>query len=351
MESANREEAERALDKAKNAFKNGDVNSAYKFALKSLKLCSTKEGKDFLDRIEKNKGKDNDNSHGTSHKKKISSDNSGEKLQSDDDMNNSSKHDYTPEQVEAVQRILACKNYYEILGVGRDVTDSELKRQYKQLALVLHPDKNRAPQSDEAFKAVSKAYATLSDPTQRNHYDRFGEDGLQSFSSGVSPNSPDDYLRFVFTDFFDDEDFFSNRNVFVNNRRSRRHFYAHHRPHRQQGGDSFLHICQILPILLIILVSIFSSLISSILAPPPVFSLRQSSDFSVRRIVPNYDISYYVKPSFDAKDLRSVEQNVMDLYIWELREQCQSDRSWGVGSGSRACKKLRELHNRKQKFR
>ena len=59
---------------------------------------------DFLDRIEKNKGKDNDNSHGTSHKKKISSDNSGEKLQSDDDMNNSSKHDYTPEQVEAVQR-------------------------------------------------------------------------------------------------------------------------------------------------------------------------------------------------------------------------------------------------------
>ena len=45
MESANREEAERALDKAKNAFKNGDVNSAYKFALKSLKLCSTKEGK------------------------------------------------------------------------------------------------------------------------------------------------------------------------------------------------------------------------------------------------------------------------------------------------------------------
>ena len=50
--------------------------------------------------------------------------------------------------------ILACKNYYEILGVGRDVTDSELKRQYKQLALVLHPDKNRAPQSDEAFKGL-----------------------------------------------------------------------------------------------------------------------------------------------------------------------------------------------------
>ena len=116
MESANREEAERALDKAKKAFKNGDIDSAYKFVLKSLKLCSTQEGKglfinlfyvlplhnlsDLLVHFEKNKGKVNN--HETCHKK-ISSDNkSGEKLQSDDV--SGCKHDYTPEQVEAVQR-------------------------------------------------------------------------------------------------------------------------------------------------------------------------------------------------------------------------------------------------------
>lgn len=49
-------------------------------------------------------------------------------------------------------RVLSCNDYYDILGVARDATDSELKKQYKRLALTLHPDKNRAPQSDEAFK-------------------------------------------------------------------------------------------------------------------------------------------------------------------------------------------------------
>lgn len=49
------------------------------------------------------------------------------------------------------------------------------------------------------FIAISKAYATLSDPTRRNHYDRFGEDGLHAFPAAAwAPDSPDDYLRFVF---------------------------------------------------------------------------------------------------------------------------------------------------------
>lgn len=54
--------------------------------------------------------------------------------------------------------------------------------------------------------AVSKAYATLSDPTRRNDYDRFGEDGLHAFPATASPDSPDDYLRFVFSN---REDFFN----------------------------------------------------------------------------------------------------------------------------------------------
>lgn len=50
--------------------------------------------------------------------------------------------------------MLACQNYYDVLGVSRDASDVELKKQYKQFALLLHPDKNRAPQSDDAFKGV-----------------------------------------------------------------------------------------------------------------------------------------------------------------------------------------------------
>lgn len=51
-------------------------------------------------------------------------------------------------------RVLNCGDFYEVLEVSRDVTDSELKKQYKRLALILHPDKNRAPQSDDAFKGI-----------------------------------------------------------------------------------------------------------------------------------------------------------------------------------------------------
>jgi preprotein translocase subunit Sec63 len=51
-------------------------------------------------------------------------------------------------------RIKKCKDYYEILGVDKDATDSDIRKAYKKLALQLHPDKNKCSGAAEAFKGL-----------------------------------------------------------------------------------------------------------------------------------------------------------------------------------------------------
>ena len=57
--------------------------------------------------------------------------------------------------------------HYNVLGVSPTANENDLKKAYRKLALKLHPDKNSAPEADEAFKLVGLAYATLSDPRKR----------------------------------------------------------------------------------------------------------------------------------------------------------------------------------------
>lgn len=51
-------------------------------------------------------------------------------------------------------RVNKCKDFYEVLNIKKDATDTDIKKAYKKLALVLHPDKNHAPGAAEAFKST-----------------------------------------------------------------------------------------------------------------------------------------------------------------------------------------------------
>ena len=64
------------------------------------------------------------------------------------------------------------KDYYQVLGVSKDVSVKDLKKAYRKLARQYHPDQNPGDKAaEEKFKSIGEAYAVLSDPQQRKQYD------------------------------------------------------------------------------------------------------------------------------------------------------------------------------------
>ena len=92
------------------------------------------------------------------------------------------------------------RDYYEVLGVQRNVSEEEVKRAYRKLAVKFHPDKNPDdPHAEEKFKEIGEAYDVLMDPDKRAAYDRFGH---AAFAKGTAArgafHDPFDIFREVF---------------------------------------------------------------------------------------------------------------------------------------------------------
>ena len=82
---------------------------------------------------------------------------------------------------------MSTEDYYSLLGLGRDADQNEIKKAYRKLAMEYHPDRNPDDKkAEEKFKAISEAYAILSDPQKRAEYDRFGKAGARGTSGGFS---------------------------------------------------------------------------------------------------------------------------------------------------------------------
>jgi molecular chaperone DnaJ len=83
------------------------------------------------------------------------------------------------------------RDYYTLLGIGRDAAEADVKRAYRKLAMEFHPDRNDGDKQAEArFKEVTEAYEVLRDPQKRAQYDRFGAAGMRG-GGGFADVHPD----------------------------------------------------------------------------------------------------------------------------------------------------------------
>ncbi|CAI2736582.1 unnamed protein product [Schistosoma spindalis] len=218
--NANKDEAQKCVFIARKRLVTGDRDAAKKFLLKAMKLDPSIniEGLEFLVRPRSR----------SSSTREGSQENRDADSSAESTRNKQPDKEFTKTQIDSLRKVLACKNYYEILGVSRTASDEEIKKAFKLHALKFHPDKNRAPGAAEAFKKIKKAYEVLTDPEKRQHYDQYGAEEEQIRSPQVHRHG-DTFFQYdadVFTMFFNGGFPFSQ--VYRDHR---------HRPHRSRESE------------------------------------------------------------------------------------------------------------------
>ncbi|MCI8561535.1 MAG: molecular chaperone DnaJ [Dorea sp.] len=97
------------------------------------------------------------------------------------------------------------RDYYEVLGVGKDADDAALKKAYRKVAKKYHPDVNPGNvEAEKKFKEASEAYAVLSDPEKRRQYDQFGHAAFEGGAGGAGGFGGFDFSGADFSDIFGD---------------------------------------------------------------------------------------------------------------------------------------------------
>lgn len=227
---------------------------------------------------------------------------------------------YTPEQMQEVQRILRTKDYYDILKLPKTASEDDVKKAYRKFALKLHPDKNKAPGAEEAFKKLSKAVQCLQDAEKKNVYDRYGDE----------EHIPQGQRQRYQQDFMTPEDLFAaffGGGVFHQHGHHRQQQHHHHHHQGEEGeGVQRAHIFQMLPVVLLVLLTLASNFASR--DNGSRFSFTASGHYQHERNTATLNTNYFVTTDFEqsyqegTKPLADFERQVEIYYVRQLHSDC-----------------------------
>ncbi|KAK6475945.1 dnaJ-like protein subfamily C member 18 isoform X1 [Huso huso] len=336
-----KEESDSLIEKAKLCLRSGRRDKALQLLYEAQKLYPSTRARALIDAITRNGSAAGEGSSIPEYQGRRKPGNEDEPVHG----TGGDAQSYTEEQVQGVHRIKKCKDYYEILGVTKDASDEDLKKAYRKLALKFHPDKNCAPGATDAFKAIGNSYAVLSNPEKRRRYDQFGDEQqmentahtahhhnfYREFEADVTPEE-------LFNIFFGGRFPTGNIHVYTNRGATFSHYYQPRRrrmnerreeeAEENRSQNTFTAFLQLLPVLVLIFISVITQLMAS--NPPYSLFYKPALGLVVSRETQNLGVPYYVDKGFEKEyqgaSLRELESTIETDYIDYLQTSCWKDK-------------------------
>jgi DnaJ-class molecular chaperone len=149
---SNKEASFQYLERAKKCWQCGDNEEAQRLAEKAMELYPSDEAKELISKISQSQETENKNQ-------------------------------------KSIERILKTNDYYEILDISKEASETDIKKSYRKLSKQVHPDKNKAPEATKVFQKLQNAYEVLCDKEKRRTYDATKKYDQAKKNTSAKPDS------------------------------------------------------------------------------------------------------------------------------------------------------------------